>query len=259
MSKQFLDSEGLALVAGYVNGKLGKATTMPSNPKNGQTVLYVGETGAYTKGHIYQYQTNAWIDITSSGFSITNLAPAFGSTTAYDEGDIVTYEGQLYQCTDPNGYVGAWNPAEFSPVDVAELLGEINVKINNIPKAVVPKGTVAFASLPSLASVEVGWMYNISDDFTTTSDFVISGISEKAGSNVYCIDTGSGVKKWDVFAAGGGSSVVVDQSYNPTSTNPQSGTAVAQAIDSIDIPYTAVAYDDFDPSSLTPGVLYLVY
>ena len=120
MSKQFLDSEGLALVAGHVNEKLGKVTTMPSNPKNGQTVLYVGETGAYTKGHIYQYQTNAWTDITPAG------------------------------------------------------------------------GTV-------------------------------------------------------------------DQNYNPASANAQSGTAVKQAIDSIDIPYTAVAYDDFDPSSLTPGVLYLVY
>lgn len=125
MSKQFLDSEGLALVAGHVNGKLGKATTMPSNPKNGQTVLYIGETDTnYTKGHIYQYsETNTeWVDI----------SPAGGS-------------------------------------------------------------------------------------------------------------------------------VVVDQTYNPTSANAQSGTAVKQAVDSVVVPYTAVAYDDFDPSSLTPGVLYLVY
>lgn len=61
----------------------------------------------------------------------------------------------------------------------------------------------------------------------------------------------------DITPAGG--SVVVDQTYNPTSTNAQSGTAVKQAIDSVVVPYTAVAYDDFDPSSLTPGVLYLVY
>lgn len=59
----------------------------------------------------------------------------------------------------------------------------------------------------------------------------------------------------DITSAGGS----VDQTYDPTSTNPQSGTAVAQAINSVVVPYTAVAYDDFDPSSLTSGVLYLVY
>lgn len=59
----------------------------------------------------------------------------------------------------------------------------------------------------------------------------------------------------DITPAGGS----VDQTYDPTSANAQSGIAVKQAIDSVVVPYTAVAYDDFDPSSLTPGVLYLVY
>lgn len=71
-----------------------------------------------------------------------------------------------------------------------------------VPSSIVSKGTVSFTSLPSLNSVEVGWMYNISDAFTTTSDFVISDVFERAGSNVYCINAGSGVKKWDVFTAG---------------------------------------------------------
>ena len=114
-------------------------------------------------------------------------------------------------------------------------IDELNTKVNNIPDAVVPKGTVAFANLPSLASVEVGWMYNISDDFTTTSDFVTLGVNEKAGSNVYCIEV-SGTKKWDVFAVA--DSIAVDQTYNATSTNPQSGTAVAQAIAGLSGHYT---------------------
>ena len=231
MSKQFLDSEGLALVAGHVNGKLDKVTAMPSNPKNRQTVLYVGETGAYTKGHIYQYQTNAWIDITSAGFNITNLAPAFDSTTTYDEGDIVTYEGQLYQCSESSGHTGAWDPADFSSVDVAELLGELNTKIDNLPQAIVPKGTVAFASLPSLANVSIGDMYNVSDAFTTTSDFITSGLAVKGNSCVYVANVGTDsapVLKWNIFA-------------------------------NIQLDIEVVAYDDFDPTTIASNKIYLVY
>lgn len=127
--------------------------------------------------------------------------------------------------------------------NVQSAIDEVNGKVENLSSPVVPKGTLAFASLPSLASVEVGWMYNISDDFTTTSDFVISGISEKAGSNVYCVEvdvSGEPTKKWDVFAVA--APTVVDQHYNPSSANAQSGKAVAEAINAN---ITNVLYQNF--------------
>ena len=63
--------------------------------------------------------------------------------------------------------------------------------------ALRPMGTVAFANLPSVGSASAGDMYNISDEFVTTSDFVEgSGITEPAGSNVYKTEAG----KWDVLA-----------------------------------------------------------
>lgn len=63
--------------------------------------------------------------------------------------------------------------------------------------ALRPMGTVSFANLPSVGSASAGDMYNISDEFVTTSDFVEgSGITEPAGSNVY--KTGAG--KWDVLS-----------------------------------------------------------
>lgn len=62
--------------------------------------------------------------------------------------------------------------------------------------ALRPMGTVSFANLPSVGSASAGDMYNISDEFVTTSDFVEgSGITEPAGSNVYKIEAG----KWDVL------------------------------------------------------------
>ena len=60
-----------------------------------------------------------------------------------------------------------------------------------------PHGTVAFADLPALADVSTGWMYNISDEFTTTADFKEgAGNTVPAGANIYKTSDG----KWDVLA-----------------------------------------------------------
>lgn len=63
--------------------------------------------------------------------------------------------------------------------------------------ALRPMGTVTFENLPPLAQADSGDMYNISNQFTTTSDFVEgAGIVVSLGSNVYKTTGG----KWDVLA-----------------------------------------------------------
>ncbi|MDE6015087.1 MAG: hypothetical protein K2H41_05240 [Acetatifactor sp.] len=63
--------------------------------------------------------------------------------------------------------------------------------------ALMPMGTVTFANLPALANAESGWMYNISDQFTTTADFKEgAGKVVPAGANVYKTADG----KWDILA-----------------------------------------------------------
>lgn len=60
-----------------------------------------------------------------------------------------------------------------------------------------PHGTVAFADLPALADVSTGWMFNISDEFTTTDDFKEgAGSTVPAGANIYKTSD----EKWDVLA-----------------------------------------------------------
>ena len=65
-----------------------------------------------------------------------------------------------------------------------------------------PRGSSTFASLPAIASATVGDVYNITDAFQTTADFVEgAGKSYGAGTNVVCVDSdGAGTKKWDVLA-----------------------------------------------------------
>ena len=63
--------------------------------------------------------------------------------------------------------------------------------------ALRPMGTVTFANLPALSATISGNMYNISDQFVTTSDFKEgAGNTIPAGANVYKTEDG----KWDVLA-----------------------------------------------------------
>lgn len=90
---------------------------------------------------------------------------------------------------------------------------EIDGMISSVYK---PAGSVAFASLPTLAAGVLGNVYNVTDAFTTTSDFVEgSGKNYPAGTNVVVVNTGtssSPIYKFDVLSG------FVDLSgYVPTS------------------------------------------
>lgn len=74
-------------------------------------------------------------------------------------------------------------------------------------KAVVykPSGSIYFAALPSLVADNVGNVYDIKDDFTTTADFLEgAGKPCKAGTNVAIVDNGTAQTpdiKYDVMSA----------------------------------------------------------
>lgn len=90
---------------------------------------------------------------------------------------------------------------------------EIDAMVSAVYK---PAGSVAFASLPTLSASVLGNVYNVTDAFTTTSDFVEgAGKSYPANTNVVVVNTGtnaSPVYKFDVLSG------FVDLSgYVPTS------------------------------------------
>lgn len=79
----------------------------------------------------------------------------------------------------------------------AEVDTKIAAKISSTYKAA---GSVAFAALPTLTAAIEGNVYNISDEFTTTEDFVeAAGTKYPAGTNIVCIKVGEAYK-WDVLA-----------------------------------------------------------
>lgn len=81
---------------------------------------------------------------------------------------------------------------------------EVDNKVSAaLTSAIVPKGTVAYANLPTPAKANLGYMYNVSDAFTTDARFAEgAGKKYNAGANVYvvAVTTGSSTEyKFDVF------------------------------------------------------------
>lgn len=81
--------------------------------------------------------------------------------------------------------------------NATEVQALIDASVIKVYKA---KGSVAFASLPSLVAANEGNVYNVTDSFTTTSDFVEGvGNTYPAGTNVVIINTTGTTYKYDVL------------------------------------------------------------
>lgn len=114
---------------------------------------------------------------------------------AKNAGDIATNAGNI---TQNAGEIAAVKKDLADNYDTsAEVDAKIAAKISSTYKAA---GSVAFAALPTLAAAIEGNVYNISDEFTTTEDFVeAAGTKYPAGTNIVCIKVGEAYK-WDVLA-----------------------------------------------------------
>ena len=82
--------------------------------------------------------------------------------------------------------------------NTAYVKNEVDSKLSSTYKA---KGSVAFANLPALIAANAGNVYNVTDAFTTTNDFVEgSGKSYPAGTNVVIVNTTGTTYKYDVLS-----------------------------------------------------------
>ena len=105
------------------------------------------------------------------------------------------FETMYYYSVNDSGKFSINQHKPITDGQVASMIGEA------ISGVYTPKGTIAFASLPTASAGNLGWVYNISDAFTTTAAFVEgAGKSYGAGTNVVCVDAGSGTYQWDVLA-----------------------------------------------------------
>lgn len=143
------------------------------------------------------------------------IAPNPGSA---DNGKYLTVNGSKIAYTDlPDGITvdSVMSASSTNPVQNKVVKSYVDTKVSGLQTAdqvqaaissaitgvYTPKGSIAFKSLPTAAAGNKGWVYNITDAFTTTAAFVEgAGHSYGAGTNVVCVDAGSGSYKWDVLA-----------------------------------------------------------
>ncbi len=104
----------------------------------------------------------------------------------------------IYATKSQSYAVGGTGTRENEDIDNSQYYYQQSKSISeSFSGALRPIGTVTFANLPSLSNATEGDMYNVSDQFVTTSDFKEgSGLTIPAGSNIYKTVDGY----WDVLA-----------------------------------------------------------
>lgn len=134
---------------------------------------------------------NGSISVNGAYVAIKGLAAlafkAKVSQSDLDDALAAVLEGKADKATTLDGY-GITN---------AYTKDEINAKISAVYK---PAGSVAFAELPSLSESILGNVYNVTDAFTTTANFVEdAGNKHPKGTNVVVVKVGDAYK-YDVLA-----------------------------------------------------------
>lgn len=105
-------------------------------------------------------------------------------------------ENKRVNITVPTTTSDLTNDSDFQTSD--EVAAAINAKLGGV---YTPKGSELFADLPDLSAENVGSVYNITDAFITTEDFLEgAGKSYAAGTNVAIVESESGVYKYDVLS-----------------------------------------------------------
>ena len=183
------------------------AKTSETNAKASETAAAKSATAAAIS------ETNAKASEKSASQSAATATSEAASasqsaSTAIDKATIATQkateiigkaESAADSATKAQSYaVGGTGSREGEDSDNAKYYYEQSKDVSEgLKGGLQPHGTVAFADLPALSDVNSGWMYNISDEFTTTDEFKEgAGNVIPTGANIYKTSD----DKWDVLA-----------------------------------------------------------
>ena len=157
------------------------ASTSASNAKTSETNSKTSETNAKT------YADNASASASSASTSASEASKSKTSASA---------SASQAKTSETNAKTSETNSAK-SESEAKKYADQVKEISESFSGALRPLGTINFANLPSTADASSGDMYNIADQFTTTTDFKEgAGNIIPAGSNVYLtID-----RYWDVLA-----------------------------------------------------------
>lgn len=213
-AKAYVDGKGYA-TTGDVDTKVtaataGMVTDEALTAKGYQTSEQV-DAAVSAKG----FQTEAQVEATVTGKGFQNAEQVAAAVTkgteglltedalaakGYATGDDVTKAtaGMVTETAlDAKGFQTADNVKTSVDAAKAELQTAIDTAVSSAYKT---KGSCAFADLPALADAKIGDVWDISEDFVTTDDFVEgAGVSYTAHTNAVRVNH-DGKPKWDALA-----------------------------------------------------------
>ena len=169
-----------------------ESATSASNAKTSETNAKTSETNAASSA------SSASNSASSASVSATTATTKASEASEYASQAYSSMQyaassarsSSEYSLTSKEFAIGSTNSAKYY-YEQAKTISE------SFSGALRPMGTVTFANLPSVSSASEGDMYNVSNEFTTTSDFKEGGGNiVPAGSNIYKTTDG----KWDVLA-----------------------------------------------------------
>lgn len=218
----------------------------------------LGPVSAYALAvkHGYEGTEEQWIaEVESKRVDAVNAAADArkSADTATEKAEIATQkaeeitgesEAAAASATKAKSYaVGGTGSRDGEDTDNAQYYYEQIKRVSQGLNGIIPMGTVAFADLP-VSGMENGWMYNISDDFTSDDRFNDGGgIFYGKGNNVIWTSEG----KWDVTAGSGVTGIKgnKEKTYRQGNVNltPEQIGAVAEDGDTSD---TTVAFASSD-------------
>lgn len=200
----------------YDMGELTTYATTSPVAYVGQIVTLVNEAGSTVEAYMIQNTAGNLMKLASTTASgdltedvlelqgkVSNLEAAVGTKgddsgiTANDLWAAIKEVKAAYEAADVT--INEKFDEYYNKTETESKIDEkINVAISTTYRAA---GAVAFEALPALAASEEGKVYNITNEFTTTENFV-EGAGKKypIGTNVVCIDVGTDEYKWDVLA-----------------------------------------------------------
>lgn len=190
------------------------AAASEANAKSSETAAAASETAAKTsEGNAKKSETAAATSETNAKASETKAAESEDNARELEQScrlraeeaensatsaEMYKDDADVYATKSQSYAVGGTGSREGEDADNSKYYYEqVKDVSEGIKGGLQPRGTVAFADLPQLPDCVVGWMFNISDEFTTTGDFKEgAGNVIPAGANIYKTSD----DKWDVLA-----------------------------------------------------------
>ena len=179
-----------------------KAKKSADNASNSATSATLSETNAKKSADSASASETSASNSATSASTSENNARVSANSASTSASSASTSETNAKKSADSavtsaNNASTSANNASTSETNAKKYYEQTKSISESFAGTLRPKGTVTFANLPSVSLAETGDMYNVSDEFTTTTDFAEgAGNTIPLGSNVYKNSDG----KWDVLA-----------------------------------------------------------